>query len=68
MTNTTKENAAMEWQRLEAGAGARGKDAIDQARAEYLMSRYHNFDKDALSHDIRSPRPWGARRRNAWVP
>ena len=59
MTNATKENAAMEWQRLEAGAGTRGKDAIDQARAEYLMSRYHNFDKDALSHDIPKPAAMG---------
>ena len=59
MTNQTKENAAMEWQRLEAGAGARGKDAIDRARAEYLMDRYHQFDKDALSHDIPKPAAMG---------
>ena len=59
MTNQTKENAAMEWQRLEAGAGARGKDAIDRARAEYLMDRYHQFDKDALSHAIPKPEAIG---------
>ena len=56
-TNATKENAAMEWQRLEAGAGRRGRDAMDRDRAEYLMGRYHNFDKDALSHD--TPKPAG---------
>ena len=59
MTNQTKENAAMEWQRLEASAGARGKDAIDRARAEYLMDRYHQFDKDALSHAIPKPDAMG---------
>ena len=57
LTNATKENAAMEWERLEAGAGRRGRDAIDRGRAAYLMGRYHNFDKDALSHDI--PKPAG---------
>ena len=55
LANTTKENAAMEWQRLETGAGARGRDAIDRDRAAYLMGRYHNFDKDALSHAIPKP-------------
>ena len=54
-TNATKENAAREWERLEAGAGRRGRDAMDRARAEYLMGRYHNFDKDALSHAIPKP-------------
>ena len=59
LTNTAKENAAMEWQRLEAGAGARGRDQIDQERATYLMGRYHNFDKDALSHSIPKPEAIG---------
>ena len=63
LTNTAKENAAMEWQRLEAGAGARGRGALDRERAEYLMGRYHNFDKDALSHDI--PKPEGLGRAEA---
>ena len=55
MTNAMKENAGLEWQRLEAGAGRRGRDAMDRDRAEYLMGRYHNFDKDALSHGIPKP-------------
>ena len=55
MTNAMKENAGLEWQRLEAGAGRRGRDAMDRDRAEYLMGRYHNFDKDARSHGIPKP-------------
>ena len=55
MTNAIKENAGLEWQRLEAGAQRRGRDAMDRDRAEYLMGRYHNFDKDALSHGIPKP-------------
>ena len=53
----------MEWERLEAGAGERGRERIDQERAEYLMGRYHNFDKDALSHSI--PKPDGQGRAEA---
>ena len=34
ITNQMKENAAMEWQRMEAGAGARGRQAMDKARVE----------------------------------
>ena len=63
LTSATRENAAREWERLEAGAGARGRAAIDQERAQYLMGRYHNFDKDALSHGI--PKPAGLLRGEA---
>ena len=53
----------MEWQRMEAGAGARGRQAMDQARVEYLMNKYHQFDRDALSHEI--PKPDGLGRAEA---
>ena len=63
ITNQMKENAGMEWQRMEAGAGARGRQAMDQDRVKYLMNRYHQFDKDALSHEI--PKPDGLGRAEA---
>ena len=48
---------------MEAGAGARGRQAMDQARVEYLMNKYHQFDRDALSHEI--PKPDGLGRAEA---